>query len=328
MKSFFARMCKLLARLADMVNKHWIWKSIILFLPSVFLPVIVKYAGIQLGLASAVGDLTLLGGILTAVIYITAFLINVLSSYKSKYDKKKLKEFDNSMAIYEKVLTTVGKVCDAKLETIYDYIEESKEKNLYRKPFNEAVDPDKQLRNIAREIEECLSELTCPPVNNINVSMACECPCDRKGKMRWIDSSELSDGLSLKQLRTNPKTSFYKVYHGEGFLMYNDKAEAEKDGCYVFDKRDKRSQKIGSIVCEEIALVDHDGNKFARIILTISTYGYRFTDNTDPAVLERVTQHIKETILQQFEKRIRIEMALMYVQIKYNKYAEEHADNI
>ncbi len=93
---------------------------------------------------------------------------------------------------------------------------------------------------------------------------------------------------------------------------------AANEGKYVFDKKDHRNHDIGSIICDEIAIEDEKG-KIARIILTISTYGYRFTDSDDADVLENMSQMIEEVLLQQFEKRIRIELALLFVKNQYNK---------
>lgn len=86
----------------------------------------------------------------------------------------------------------------------------------------------------------------------------------------------------------------------------------------MFDKKDHRSHDKGSIICDEIAL-EGDNGKIARIILTISTYGYKFTNSIDETILNNMSTMIEEVILQQFEKRIRIELALLFVKKQYNK---------
>ena len=155
-------------------------------------------------------------------------------------------------------------------------------------------------------------------MNHISVSMAYEFP-GVTSELRWIDQQEIQQCMQLKQLRNNRNTTFYKIYSGQSnFLFFNDKANAAKENKYVFDKKDHRYHDIGSIICDDIAVEDEDG-KIARIILTISTYGYKFTNNDDEETLGNMSEIIEEVILQQFEKRIRIELALLYVKKRYNK---------
>ena len=101
-------------------------------------------------------------------------------------------------------------------------------------------------------------------------------------------------------------------------MFFNDKELAAQNGNYVFDQKDNRFHKIGSIICDEISLED-DRGKIARIILTVSTYGYKFTDSEDEKILSNMSQMIQEVILQQFEKRIRIELGFLFVKKQYNK---------
>ncbi len=325
-----------LKKFADYLNEHWVWKTIILFLPSIYLPVIVKYRGIEWNLSDPNGNLTKIGVSITIILYAAVLLINILSNYKSKKDKEKeqaiierhkeeIKKYQKEIQAYEKTLNVhkrlldvIGRVCDIKQEAINDYIELSLESKVFHKPFNETVHPEIQLKNIARELKSCLSEITLPPLDNISVSMAYEFPEVSK-QTYWLDQKEVTQCMQLKNLKADKNTTFYKIYSGESdFLFFNDKELASRNGNYVFDKKDEKYHKIGSIVCDEISLEDSKG-KIARIILTISTYGYRFTDSEDENVLSNMSQVIQEVILQQFEKRIRIELGFLFVKRQYNK---------
>lgn len=325
-----------LKKLADSLNEHWIWKTIILFLPSVYLPVIVKYCGAEWNLSDKDGNLTIIGVWGTIVLYTVVLLINILSNYKSKRDKEKeqvVKEkyeqkikicqeenqtYKKTLNVYKGLLNVIGRVCDIKQEAINSYIEFSLKNKEFRKPFNETVCSDIQLKNIAKELKFCLSEITQPPLDNISVSIAYEFP-EMSKQIYWIDYKEVVQCMSLKSLKSNKNTTFYKIYSGESdFLFFNDKELASKNGNYVFDKKDERNHNIGSIICDEIALENERG-KIARVILTISTYGYRFTDSNDEKVLSNMSQMIQKVILQQFEKRIRIELGFLFVKRQYNK---------
>lgn len=325
-----------LKKIADCLNEHWIWKTIILFLPSIYLPVIVKYCGTKFNLCDSDGNLTILGIWITIAIYGIVLLINILANYKSKKDKEneqilkreqekeieayeqEIQSYSNTLDVYERLLNVIGRVCDIKQEAINNYIESSLKSREFRKPFNETVCPEIQLKNIARELKSCLSEITQPPLDNISVSMAYEFPEVSK-QINWIDQSEVMQCMSLKKLKASKDSTFYKIYSGESdFLFFNDKELAAQNGNYVFDQKDNRFHKIGSIICDEISLED-DRGKIARIILTVSTYGYKFTDSEDEKILSNMSQMIQEVILQQFEKRIRIELGFLFVKKQYNK---------
>lgn len=326
---------RILKKVADCLNDHWIWKTIILFIPSIYLPVVIKYAGVQTHLVNAKGKLTRLGIIITITIYVLALAVNILSNYKSKRDKEKdlerdklhkkeiqdykdeIQSYDNTLDVYIRLLNVIGNVCDVKLNSIYSYIDSAMKNKVFNKPFNETVYPENQLKTIARELKTCLSEITLPPVGNISVSMAYDFPCIGS-QMRWIDQNEVAQCMQLNNLKRNEKTAFYRVYNGHSnFIFLNDKQKAAEKGEYVFDKKDERHHKIGSLICDEISVEDDD-EKIARIILTISTYNYKFTNSEDKAVLANMSSMIEEVILQQFEKRIRIELALLFVKRQYN----------
>lgn len=327
---------RILKKIADCINEHWVWKTLILFMPSVYLPVVVKYAGETLGLCSHKEKLTAVGYATTIVIYCTVFFINVLSSYKSKKDKEnelatenkyieeiknyknEIDTFDNTLHVYRRLLNFIGNICESKFNSICGYIDDSTKTGEFKKPFNETVHPDEQLKSIAKELKKCLSEITKPPVGNITVSIAYQFPGISKN-FKWVDQQEIAQCMQLGALKKNLNTTFYKIFAGESnFLFYNDKRLASDKGEYVFDNKDKRHHNVGSIICDEIAIENENG-KIARAILTISTYGYKFTDNTDDETLRNMSQMIEEVILQQFEKRIRIELALLYVKNQYNR---------
>ena len=325
-----------LKKIADSLNEHWIWKTVILFLPSIYLPGIIKYAGEFFKLADSSGRLTNFGVGLTIALYSSVLVINILSNYKAKRDKaaeackdkeylaqidkykEKIESYVNLLGVYTRLLNVLGRVCDIKLEAIYNYIYTSMKKNVFRKPFNETVYPEKQLKSIAREMKECFTELTQVPMNNMSISMAYEFN-DNKGNLQWIDPNEVSQCMKLSKMVLDDRTAFYQILKKQSeFLFYNDKNVAEKNGKYVFDNKDKKYRNVGSIVCDEISLVDNE-EEIARIILTISTYGYKFTESEDEKVLNNIEKIIKEVILQQFDKRIKIELGLFYVKKQYNK---------
>lgn len=148
-----------LKKLADLLNEHWIWKTIILFLPAVYMPVLVKYAGVKVGLSKKNGDLTKAGIAITVILYIVVLLINILSNFKSNKDKEikaieeemhrqeieeyeqEIESYDETLVVYNKLLNVIGNICDVKLEVIFGYINNSILGGTFSKPFNETVCP-------------------------------------------------------------------------------------------------------------------------------------------------------------------------------------------
>ena len=227
----------LLKKLADCLNDHWIWKTVILFLPSIYMPVVVKYAGDKCGLIDTSGKLTTRGIMLTIMLYVCVLAVNVLANYKSKRDKEdelkkeekhraeirkyqdELLSYDNTLTVHTRLLDVIGNICDVKLEGICSYINSSIEGGEFRKPFNETVYPEKQLKSIAKEMKTCLSEITQVPFSQISVSMAYEFPEAGIG-LKWIDQQEIAQCMQLHQLKKNESTTFYKVYSGQSDFLF------------------------------------------------------------------------------------------------------------
>ena len=325
---------EILKKVADCLNEHWIWKTIILFLPSIYFPFFVKYYGVSLKLvdAKSKNELTSIGTRIAIALYVAVLGINILSNYKTKKDKEKdleheemiqafkndIQVYQNTMGVYLRLMDVIGNICDDKFGSIRNYINDSLEKGTFNKPFNETIYPENQLKSIAKEMKLCISEMTNAPFNSISISMAYDFPV-KKSAMYWIDQREVDSCMTLGQLKKNKETAFYKIYSEESnFLFFNDKSKAAKEHSYFFDKKDHKYRDIGSIICDEISIQDEEG-KIARIILTISTYGHKFTDSEDEQVLENMSELIEEVILQQFEKRIKIELAFLFVKKQYNQ---------
>lgn len=143
----------ILKKITDVFNEHWIWKTIILFLPSIYLPIIVKYWGDTLQLVNENDNLTIRGLVTTISIYIIVLLINILSSYKSTRDKvleaekdkkhkEDIEEYKSSLGLYILLMEAIGNICDKKCDSISYYINSSIKKKNFSKPFNETVYPD------------------------------------------------------------------------------------------------------------------------------------------------------------------------------------------
>lgn len=268
----------ILKKIADLLNEHWVWKTIILFLPSIYLPVIVKYLGKKLNLLDEKECITPLGWLITVFVFGTVLLVNVLSNYKTKRDKKaedeikkkyeyEIEQYRHSLGIHQQVMHSIRDVCDNKYDSMCSYIRQAHKKQSFKRPYEETMRPDAQLKKISKEMKQCLSQISAPSEEHIRVSMAYIFP-ELMKSWKWIDQSEVSNCIKLEELVKNEKSSFYQIMNGSRtFLFYNDKSEAEQKGEYVFDKQDKKFGNIGSVICDEVSIENDNEQSIARLMI-------------------------------------------------------------
>lgn len=314
----------LLKRLADYFNVHWIKKTIVLFIPTIWLPFFIKYWGDALGLSQD-GELSKFGILITTIIFGLVLFINVLSSYKAKLEKDRelqmqleMKQLKSNLSICETVMDSIYDICDVKYDTLLDYMEGIETNKTCEKPFLSTVHPTKQLKAISDELAKCFSEITDIRKNELIVSMAYSLS---ENNWKWVDFRKLHGCATLEELINNPRSTFYQVYSGKSeFVFYNNKAQAEQMGNYVFDTKDNSHRNIGSIICQRIEVGTEDKIQ-AVLVLSISSYGKKFVQKDESEEnIRNVENTIRNVILKQFEKRICIELSDLFIQETYRLY--------
>ena len=292
----------LLKKLADYFNIHWIQKTAVLFIPTIWLPFVIKIWGNDIGLSEN-GELTKIGVLVTVLLFGIVFFINVLSSYKAKLEKERevemqseMKRLRSNLSICETVMDSIYDICDVKYDTLLEYMEGVEDTKRCDKPFLSTVHPTKQLKAISDELAKCFSGITGIKKNELIVSMA----------------------YSL--LISNPKSTFYQMYSGKSeFVFYNSKEQAERTGNYVFDTKDNSHRNVGSIICQRIEVGTEDKVQGV-LILSISSYGKQFIKTDDEEKIRDVENTIRNVILKQFEKRICIELSDLFIKETYRRY--------
>lgn len=329
---------------ADWINKHWIIKMIGLFVPTIWLPLVVRYLGEEsILLLPASNRLSTVGWVLTIIIYVIGFAFNFLSSFRihriNLNDDKKaaqLVEYSNKiselMSDREFLKLTLGHlsdICENKAQTLREYIERHP---VITSPFMETVQPLKQLMRMSESITTFISEVSLISKKDIVVSMAYILPT-LTGNWRWVEGHRVADGLELSELINNPNTTFYRACFGsEPVIFEEDKQVAEANHRYVFDEKDKtmRSKdgrtKVGSIFVKRIVL-ESSSKKLVKLILSISTYGKKLVDDSRTA--NEVFNIIDEYIIGNFEKRIDVELANLYIKklLEVKESQEENKQN-
>lgn len=313
----------LLKKLADYFNIHWIQKTAVLFIPTIWLPFVIKIWGNDIGLSEN-GELTKIGILVTVLLFGIVFFINVLSSYKAKLEKERevemqseMKRLRSNLSICETVMDSIYDICDVKYDTLLEYMEGVEDTKRCDKPFLSTVHPTKQLKAISDELAKCFSGITGIKKNELIVSMAYSLS---ENNWKWVDFKKLHGCATLEELISNPKSTFYQMYSGKSeFVFYNSKEQAERTGNYVFDTKDNSHRNVGSIICQRIEVGTEDKVQGV-LILSISSYGKKFIKTDDEEKIRDAENTIRNVILKQFEKRICIELSDLFIKETYRRY--------
>lgn len=319
----------LIDRIANLFYRHWIWKVIIIFMPSVWFPVVVKYLGVGLWLVLAGENgeqsLTPFGWFFTVCIYALSFIVLLISS-RDKTTQRLQKEIEtlhteigslrNTNAYYNKVISAVHAGQKAKSRLIIDeacdYIREG------ILPYDSSDDPITQLKNLSERITDCFCDLTGISRDCIVVSMAYQLhkvksegdvieQGDTDGEWQWVDAYAVYRGLPLKTLATDPKAVFHQLLSGEKpTLYYNSKAEKLKENMYIPDGKDGEHHNNGSIVCWNIDSKISESVSLGRLVVSISSYGSMFAKHNSDEI-GRVEESLK-VIYRLFEEQIATEL--------------------
>lgn len=293
-----------IAKPIKVLNRYYLIKPISAFLGTIWFSIVIKYWGVFLKLVDADSKLTAWGWILTVLVYGLMLWISIVSVQESKI----LVSYETNMHIYEHLIKSLDDLCDSSYDRILEHLKKMKTKVRSRDMYKNTVEPIKQLKDISREIKECFSEIADFQNDDLVVSMAYNFPA-KGDEWYWVDSKYMEGGLSTRELFANKNSTFYHVAHNEDFIFYSDKKVAYEDNCYIYDSKDRKGEVCGSIVCMKIPVLI-ENEVVARIILSVSSYGVLLcTQDKEDAVGEI----IEKILLRRFSKRIRIELAHLYI---------------
>lgn len=315
----------ILANCAEWLNEQWIVKSVALFLPTIWIQVILKILGKDIGLCDNNGSYTTAGTIGTIIVYSIFVLVTLLTGFKASRDLKRKKESDVYKDSQASLIDIYKIVSDGEISTEKNRIELmrntlSKKKELLpeiRIFIQNTFSPMAHLAGIILNMKRCLLNVTSEVdiMNDLYVSMAISIS---GGEWEWINQADISGCADLSLLLNNVSTFQAVLNDGSSsYLYYNDKNEGIEKKQYVIDNKDAEckanSGKItGSIICWRIDLMNKK-QKVAQAVLSISTYGQQLTQSTDESVIKALYEKIiKNRILRQFENEILLDMAFAY----------------
>lgn len=309
------------------LKKNWVFHTIIVFLPGFYSSILLRYTFLKSFFFNSDGGFTVSGWIATASIYFLSFLLLLYNTYMAEVNRKKEEEtlkqgfghLQYNYDILKYVISSIFSVSKKKYERFVDFISGYNKIEGYD-PFNKLTQPDMQIQSILEAICHCFYKITSIDMEDMAVTLAYQLD----GKWNWSCGSDTTDGLSLDELTTNPKTTFHKLIYGpDKFLFYNSKKEAADLLCYVYDNKDSKQGQIGSIICKEIYVGKHE-EKYIIAVLSISTYGKQLVKSSYPKEeydkkIANVKETINDVVFKQFEQRIILELSLLYIKQQQNK---------
>ena len=290
------------------LNKHGIIKFLFPFLCSIWFPIVITLMGESLKLADSQGMLTQIGWIITIFVHAMTAAIAVIS----RQDVMLFKSQDDNFRIYEHLVKSLDDLCDSNYDRILTYVREGKVS--LNAMYENTINPIEQLKDITREIKECLSEIVNVGNNDVVVSMAYNFP-EFNSEWKWVDDKYVDGGLGIQKLMSSCHSTFYQIANNKAdYLFFNDKKVAYQKKCYIYDKKDRNGEVEGSIICMKIPVKINDAD-VAYIILSISTYGVKICEDSKEEIVGDIISNI---ILKRFNKRIRIELIYLYANEKAN----------
>lgn len=257
------------------------------------------------------------GYILTVACIVWTFLLQASEKYYQYKGNQDILNAESKSYIIERVDTRIVAVCNSKYNTLISMISNvvsGKEKAKYI-----ISKPCEQLKTITREMARCLRSLLMHggyslDENEMYVSIFYK--FHTVDKWRQARSEFPETGLSIDDVTSNEASTFSHVLKNKnGIIFINDKQEGYNSGQYIPDKDDKyddNGKLKGSILCYRI-ICQKDGIDYIEAVLSISTYDKKIEPSNLPGKVKNTQDNICQYILQAFEKRIKIELCLVYL---------------
>lgn len=316
---------KILKAINDFNQKQWLLVSIITTTIGIWFPFIVGFLGEKLHLIyiddSGNKQFTILGIFLTLM----SIIWSLLSSLSQRYYDYRVgrlgiteENIDNTENVYCTLnfsnASIVEKGVSAKLKCI---------DKLYTKSINMVNYPVKKpcetLTFIISEITSTLSKLLTSKSYNVrehdlNVNIYYRFPLDQDVSWHRAHNIKQEKGLKIEELLSPNSTFFQAMNSTQKYAFYNDKHEAYLNNRYIPDSEDIRIKgKIeGSIACFIYSLSEN-GNKYIEFMVTIATYGKKFSKKNSEDENQNIAYNLKKNVFAEYEMLIKSALADLYI---------------
>jgi hypothetical protein len=289
-----------LRRFYDYFNRKWFITTLIVTSAGQWF-LILKCFGTSLKTVDVNGNFTPRFYYLFWPVFITAFLFSLLKAWADNYSQKNK---NNGRLVLDQMLQSITSAKASKFRRFVDFIESNHNKCVTN-PFNIITQPKQQIETILTNIQITLSNIF--DIERSNIGLSIIYSVDNE-KWDWLYTMSVSEDTTLNELLNNDNSAVRQIIdHKVSYLFYPDKRIGIRENKYFPGKSDKNFGNIGSILCSEISVGLE--NKYLRAILSITTYGTQLCSEKD----ENSKEKLKSTLLPNFEQRIKVELALLYI---------------
>lgn len=277
--------------------------------------------------------------LMIVIICILTFFIKH-KEFHSNEDKRQLEITKSGYDLFDKVLDTVGQICNRKYSTQMKTIENIKTKG--EKPPKIYTKPCNQLEEILSELCDCIAYVLSDKSrkfnrNDIYASVTYNFPLENKNVWKWVNVNN-EQGLSIDELVKDGTTFSHLLRNATTqcpSVFFNSKQDAFEKGNYVpddCDKYDRNGKLKGSIACFKINLKKSD-ETYITAVLGISSYDKKFVDvpykNKELekyiSQIDNVCKNIENVIVAELSERIKIELCNYYLQFLRDKWKEKNS---
>lgn len=221
-----------------------------------------------------------------------------------------------------KLLRATFKICSSKYDTLLTLIKETHAKGL--QPVAIISNPDKQIKAIIEKLISCVANLTSIDESCLRTRVAYRF---QKDDWKWLTGYESNGYFNIANLKSAKNSTFNCVTRTddcrENFIFFNKKSVAVKNKKYVYEPfRDIESETYtdgdpvteGSILAKSLYVGDASSTSFAEMAIFIDTTDECLLlkdDSKEP--LRKAKRLLKNEIFINFEQRLKIELALLYL---------------
>lgn len=240
--------------------------------------------------------------------------------------------------ILSKVQNSINIICLSKYETLINEIQRLEHGKSIR-PKAIISNPRKQLKSIISQIVSCVASVSDLNENQFNVRVAYKF---KDQEWEWIDGYSPTGFFNIENLLNTENTTFNHITrtddHRENFIFFNRKSLAKENKKYVYEPyKDIEGDDIeaaelstdGSILAKSIFIGNNIKDIFAEMSIFIDTTDDNLIIKSDSKEEIRNAKYIlKNDIFKVYEERLKIELALLYLEHKKQNYTQPYRKNI
>ena len=298
-------------------EKYFYIPPIISAISALWFPLVVVWLGKYINVVDKNKDFTTFGIIISILIFAVPASLTIIKTFVERYKeetiaeiKEELEDEKNYSDLVAKVATAFSVLCNKKRNHIIGAITQNEVKA-------RAYDCKEQLETILEQLDQSASYMLSQRnsrlrQNDLYVSLYYQFKDDET----WHCVNTCQDGMKTEELLEKDTTFKYLLNDNTpNYVFFNSKEDARGEHHYAKDGLDvlHENELAGSIIGYRFPLVSDDV-KYIDAMIFLTTYSKKVVNSNDKERIEIVKNNLKEFVLDQFSKRISIELGLWYLE--------------